>query len=101
MDSSQLLSLARNMLAFAGGIVTSKGWVDEETMTTISGVVMTIVPVAWGMWSRRPAGMIASVAALPSVHKIVADHAVANSPQFIGNQMVVAPDSLGSDGRHS
>ena|ERR1700730_463478 len=96
--NEQVLAGIRSGLLIVGGMVVSKGVVDQSTMTSIIGGVMSFVPTVWSLWGHRQAGIIASAAALPDVHKIVTTHAIADSPQFAANPAVVS--TLGSSMTH-
>ncbi len=78
MNQEQVLSIVRQILLFGGGLIVSKGWIDNTTLITVVGALVTLIGSAWAIWSKRPTGLVASAAALPSVEKIVADPAIAN-----------------------
>ncbi len=88
--SPQITATIRSVLLGAGGFVVGKGMLDEQTMTSIVGVVMFAVPYAWSLWGHRQEGIIASAAALPTVHKIVTTPEIARSPKFAENPTVVS-----------
>lgn len=87
-----ILSLLRNALVFAGGAAVTNGWIDSETMQTIGGGVVAAATAGWSMWTRRQAGIIRAAAALPAVQQIVTIPAIANSPEFAMNPVVVPSD---------
>jgi len=72
MNSEQLTSLLRTVLQFAGGIAVGRGWIDAETSTAIIGALVTVAATAWSLYTRRPAGLVASAAAVPGVTSITA-----------------------------
>lgn len=79
MNSEQLASLLRTILQVAGAFIVGRGWVDESTVASIGGALVTIAVTAWGLYARRNAGLVASAAAVPSVQTIVAAPALANA----------------------
>lgn len=89
--NEQALSALRSALIFAGGAAVTMGWTDSATVTSITGAVLAIAPAAWSLWRHRQAGTIAAAAALPDVHKIVTTSAIAESPEFAANPVVVGP----------
>ena len=54
MTPDQIGGLVRAILATAGGVAVSKGWVDNSTATAIAGGLVTIVTAAWSYWTNRP-----------------------------------------------
>lgn len=55
MNSEQIGGLVRHVLTFVGGIVVSKGYVDEQTMITVVGAVATVVGAIWSFMAKKPA----------------------------------------------
>lgn len=55
MNSEQIGGLVRHVLTFVGGIVVSKGLVDEQTMITVVGAVATIAGAIWSWAVKKPA----------------------------------------------
>jgi hypothetical protein len=49
MNKEQVLGIVRHILTFAGGIVVSKGLLDEATMTAVVGAVITIGGALWSI----------------------------------------------------
>lgn len=54
-----VLSLIRTILLTAGGVLTTKGVVDSETVSTIIGAAMVILPAGWGIWDKFHAVKVA------------------------------------------
>jgi len=44
-----LLSAIRSILAAIGGVLVAKGYTDDQTLQTVIGAVMTIIPIVWGI----------------------------------------------------
>ena len=88
--SPQITAMIRNVLIFGGGFVVSKGYVDNTTMISVVGGLMSLGGAAWSAWGHRTSGVIAAAAALPDVQKIVTTSAIADSPKFSANNRVVA-----------
>lgn len=53
MTSDQLNGIIRSGLAFAGGIVVAKGWMDAQTMNMVAGSLAPILVAAWSVASKR------------------------------------------------
>lgn len=81
MNTAQIASAARLLVVFLGGIAVSRGWATQEQvdflsdatmLTAIVGGVAAVVAAGYGIWQRRPAGIVASAAKLPEVSEIKA-----------------------------
>jgi hypothetical protein len=48
MKKEQILGIIRHALTFAGGVLVTKGLIDEGMVTELSGAAMTLVG---GIWS--------------------------------------------------
>ena len=72
-NSDQLLSLLRTLLQIAGTAIVAHGTlgINGAMWEQISGGVLMLAPVIWGMFAHTDAAKIASVAAMPDVEKIV------------------------------
>ena len=55
MNKEQVLGIVRHILTFAGGIVVSKGLLDEATMTAVVGAVITIGGALWSILAPEKA----------------------------------------------
>ena len=53
MTKDELYGVARAVLAAAGGIAASRGWVDSETAVAVAGALATIVVAIWSVKSKR------------------------------------------------
>ena len=89
MDS-QISAVIRNGLIFAGGFAVSKGYVDNTTMISIVGALMSLGGAAWSAWGHRTNGVIAAAAALPEVQRVVTLPSIADSPKFAADTKVIA-----------
>jgi hypothetical protein len=87
---AQITAAIRNALIFGGGYFVSKGWVDNTTLVSIVGGVMSVGGAAWSAWGHTKTSIIASAADLPDVSKIVTIPAIADSPKFAMNPTVVS-----------
>lgn len=47
MNSDQVQGLIRNVLMFVGGLAVSKGYVDNVTMVSVVGALVTLVGFGW------------------------------------------------------
>ena len=51
ISKEQFLSFLRHIITFVGGIIVAKGNLDPSTVETISGVIITIAGLLWGILS--------------------------------------------------
>lgn len=51
----QTLGLIRHALTFVGGIIVTKGLVDESLFEEVLGGVMTLIGAAWSIVSKKKA----------------------------------------------
>jgi len=58
MTQDQFLSLLRAVLLIAGTFLittaTHKGWISGGDWETLTGAVLTIVPLVWSMFAHAP-----------------------------------------------
>lgn len=48
-----IFGIVRHLLTVFGGILVSKGYTDETTVTSVVGAVMTIVGFVWSIWNKK------------------------------------------------
>lgn len=81
MNTAQIASAARILIVFFGGIAVNRGLATQEQvdllsdvtmLTAIVGGIAALVAAVYGVWMRRPAGIVASAAKLPEVSEIKA-----------------------------
>lgn len=53
MSSEAILGIVRHILTFGGGLLVTKGVVDEGTMTTAVGAAVTLIGAIWSVWAKR------------------------------------------------
>jgi len=53
MTQDQILGIARHVLTTFGGILVSKGFIDESSMVALVGAVSTIAGIAWSLYAKR------------------------------------------------
>jgi hypothetical protein len=68
MTSDQITGILRAILTALGGFILAKGWVSAETWAWLTGGILTVGGAMWSLWTNRPAGLAASVQALPGVN---------------------------------
>jgi hypothetical protein len=50
MNSDQILGIVRHVLTAAGGILVSKGYVDDANLQLTVGALATIIGVVWSVF---------------------------------------------------
>jgi hypothetical protein len=55
MNKEQVLGIVRHILTFAGGIVVSRGLLDDATVTAVVGAIITIGGAVWSMLAPEKA----------------------------------------------
>jgi len=53
--NEQSLGLIRHILTFVGGIIITKGLIDESLFQEILGGLMTVIGGVWSVWSKKKA----------------------------------------------
>ena len=88
MNTAQIASAARILIVFLGGIAVQRGWATQDQVdfasdvtliTAIIGGAAAVVAAGYGIWQRRPAGIVAQAAKLPEVAEIKAAPALADA----------------------
>lgn len=54
MTKEQILGVVRHLLTFFGGILVTKGLVDETVVTEIIGGLSTLIGAVWSFFSKVP-----------------------------------------------
>ncbi len=55
MTGEQIWGVVRTLLAFAGGFVVSKGYIDDATLTSVLGALGTIFIAGWSIIANKKA----------------------------------------------
>jgi len=71
ISSAQIFAAVRQVALVLGGYFVARGWIDNDTLTTIVPAILTLAVAAYGIWKRRPAGIIQSASDLPNVHAVI------------------------------
>ncbi len=53
MNQEYLTAIVRHTLTAVGGFAMSKGWVDNATVETVIGAVLTLVGVGWSLKHKK------------------------------------------------
>lgn len=53
MNGEQIWGVIRTLLAFGGGFVVSKGYIDDATLTAILGGLGTVFVAVWSVWAKK------------------------------------------------
>lgn len=49
----QVLGVVRHALTFVGGIMISKGLLDESTLAELSGSIVTLIGIVWSIIEKN------------------------------------------------
>ena len=55
MNWEMAAGILRHILTFGGGLVVTKGYLDEATMTQVIGAIVTIAGAVWSIWAKKTA----------------------------------------------
>jgi hypothetical protein len=55
LTKEQVLGIVRHILTFGGGILVTKGLLDEGMVTEISGAVITLIGAIWSIVAKNKA----------------------------------------------
>jgi hypothetical protein len=55
MKKEQVLSIIRHTLTFVGGVLVTKGLIDQAVSSEIIGMVMTLIGTIWGIINKNQA----------------------------------------------
>ena len=58
MNNDQLTGIIRAILAAGGALLVQRGYVDNQTVTTIIGALITIGAAAWSVHNNRTGKVI-------------------------------------------
>ena len=53
ITGEQAWGVIRTLLAFGGGFIVSKGYIDDATLTAVLGALGTIFVAGWSIWSKK------------------------------------------------
>lgn len=53
MNMDQVGGIIRTILAAGGGYLVSKGYLDNATMLSLVGAIVTIITAGWSVWAKR------------------------------------------------
>jgi len=71
LNQEQVLSSVRGFLAAVGGFALGRGWIDGDTLGLVTGSVVTLWPIIWGIASSTKDAMMSKVEAMPEIKAIV------------------------------
>ncbi len=55
LTQEQVLGIVRHILTFGGGILVTKGLLDEGMVSEISGAVITLIGAIWSIVEKNKA----------------------------------------------
>jgi hypothetical protein len=88
MSAAQVASAIRLLIVFFGGVLVSKGYLsqeqvdfinDPEKLLAVVGGAAAIYAAIYGVWIRRPAGIVKDATNLPDVGRIEVSPSIARS----------------------
>ncbi|CAO4166185.1 Pam3-gp28 family putative phage holin [Methylorubrum aminovorans] len=106
MNAAQIASALRLAIVFFGGFAVARGWLTQEQVdfasdatlvTAVVGGVAAIIAAVYGIWIRRPAGIVAQAAKLPEVGMIQASPSLAHASRSGKVQPVTAEELRDAD----
>ena len=53
MNKEQVQGIVRHVLTFIGGILISKGYIDESSLSEVIGASMTLAGVFWSIYLKK------------------------------------------------
>lgn len=66
MGSDEIGGIARAILAAIGGVLVTKGYIDNATMLAIVGALVTILTAGWSIYQKKTAkAAVASATVTP------------------------------------
>ena len=54
MKKEQILGIIRHTLTFVGGILITKGVIDDVSFTEISGALLSLIGTIWSVVDKNP-----------------------------------------------
>lgn len=70
MDSSVIGGVVRAVLASVGGVLVSKGYIDDATLQSLVGAIVVIGTAGWSIVQKKSAAKkLAAAEAAPAVTK--------------------------------
>lgn len=68
MDNAVILGILRTVLAAAGGILVTKGYLDDATLQQVVGAVIAIIAAVWSVISKKSAAKTVATAAVTGLN---------------------------------
>lgn len=53
LNKEQVLGVVRHALTFFGGLIISKGLIDESTLSEITGSIITLIGAVWSIMEKN------------------------------------------------
>jgi hypothetical protein len=53
LNKEQVLGVVRHSLTFFGGLILSKGLIDESTLSEITGSIITLIGAVWSIMEKN------------------------------------------------
>ena len=55
MGSTEVGGIIRALVSALGGVLVTKGLIDNETAMTLGGAIVPLLVAVWSVWSKRKA----------------------------------------------
>src|SRR6476646_10674774 len=79
ITKDQQLSAIRSVLQLVGGLAVQYGYTNDTQWTLISGILLSLTSLCWGLFSHTPDATIKAAEVTPGVVKVVVkDQAMAD-----------------------
>lgn len=53
MNKEQFLGILRHTLTVLGGVLLTKGWIDDSVLTEGVGIIISLVGFIWSITSKK------------------------------------------------
>jgi hypothetical protein len=53
MKKEQILSIVRHSMTFIGGLLITKGYIDDAQLAEISGAIVSLISIVWSILDKK------------------------------------------------
>ena len=90
MNYDQLTGVVRAIVPALVAYVVGKGWIPAGAASDVAAAIMAVLAAVWSVKNNAPATVIATVANMPEVKKVVTDNVTANTGPLAAEPKVVS-----------